>query len=760
MPTGKQVKDTGSKLVKQLEDALSKDDKQAVLSLAKKFEATYKSGKLKMSMSEESAEKFEAMLHEAGHPAVWGSADDVPMPPEQTLAKALDDAPTAPGEAPKAAAKVESEFDGASVKGSDLFKALGVGGGTAAAGMGLSAYGDEKKPSRPRTLEDSLAGLDTKPSGMIEHKAPAKTDWMSASTKKRRLDGSVIPTASSSDAVPETASLKMGEGAKEFFKDAPAEDPATKELVGPPAAPQDTPLPAKGSSDYDKFSDALALHESSGDPTARNPQSSAKGLHQFLDMWDPWFEKNYGKSYSSVVPPKGASPEAKQAAAAEQKQMFDLYYEKEMQPWIARTKASGLGEGLSDVELGALFHRSGPSAAEQYLKTGVDKFEGKSGNGHIAQYMASVAKKYQGNPSYKLASLVAAMPAAEEGDVEPVVEGEAAPAGLSVDKNAADLAFIEGSQPPVPNLENVADEGPVEGGSKQEMSLADAMAKIDSQYDEEKRLTKWEEVAHTLADALTKYAAGTYGAKTGTDVVSHLKMKDKDFGREYSNLLDERNSRQSGALQQEQLRQTASQRDEDRQYKAQQMRLDVMKFFENRDHNSQQIKLAQDKLVVDADQNRLMLQFRQDTEAARLEENQEKRAQRLLEADEKLRNGLSMKVASILQNRKMTPTETMASISATLAPLNVTQDQLRTAFTEPKWYKLWLGDGPKSKEEIASMANEIVRSAPRRSEAEMAGTRVVMPDGTQGVVWTKDQLQEVLRQNGRVVQVNDKVAQQ
>lgn len=150
------------------------------------------------------------------------------------------------------------------------------------------------------------------------------------------------------------------------------------------------PIKADNSSEYLAARAAIARVESAENPCARNPTTSASGKYQFMKMWNSFFLRNVGRTWTSVVPSCKASKAVKTKMAYLQDQMFDVYYNIHVAPWIFSIR--GKAKGWSDVQLLAVFHRQGRAGAEQYIRTGHDFANGKWGNGHVSKHIAKVVK--------------------------------------------------------------------------------------------------------------------------------------------------------------------------------------------------------------------------------------------------------------------------------------------------------------------------------------------------------------------------------
>lgn len=135
---------------------------------------------------------------------------------------------------------------------------------------------------------------------------------------------------------------------------------------------------------------AIAMTESNNNPCARNKLTSASGKYQFMRGWNGFFTRFYGRTWSSVVPSCAADKSIKIRMAKHQDAMFDLYYDMHAGPFISYYR--GKTKGWSDVELLALYHRSGPAGATRYLKTGRDFANGKWGNPHVKLHISRVLK--------------------------------------------------------------------------------------------------------------------------------------------------------------------------------------------------------------------------------------------------------------------------------------------------------------------------------------------------------------------------------
>lgn len=133
---------------------------------------------------------------------------------------------------------------------------------------------------------------------------------------------------------------------------------------------------------------ALADIESTNNVSARNKYSSASGKYQFLKSWDAWFKKRAKFTWTSTVPPSKASKSVKDLSSKRQDQLFDIYFNEVVSPWIINVKTRYVAaQKLSRPELLALAHRQGTYGATKYLKSGIDPYAGKNGNKHVSTHM-------------------------------------------------------------------------------------------------------------------------------------------------------------------------------------------------------------------------------------------------------------------------------------------------------------------------------------------------------------------------------------
>jgi hypothetical protein len=152
---------------------------------------------------------------------------------------------------------------------------------------------------------------------------------------------------------------------------------------------------ADKSPEYLAARQAIAKVESAENPCAKNPTTSASGKYQFMKMWNRFFQANYGRTWASVVPSCKAAKAVKDKMARFQDEMFDVYYNLKVAPWIFGIR--GKVKGWSDIELLALYHRQGEGGAMKYIRTGEDFANGKWGNGHVSKHIARVVRYSQAN---------------------------------------------------------------------------------------------------------------------------------------------------------------------------------------------------------------------------------------------------------------------------------------------------------------------------------------------------------------------------
>lgn len=155
------------------------------------------------------------------------------------------------------------------------------------------------------------------------------------------------------------------------------------------AKPSAIVLPAKANQkdeDYLAARRAIGMVESNNNPCAKNKLTSASGKYQFMKAWNVFFKKNYGRTWASVVPSCKSSRKIRDEMAYHQDRMFDLYYNVFASPWIR----SNRGQGYSDIELLAIYHRQGEAGANRYLRTMEDYAAGKWGNTHVKVHVKRV----------------------------------------------------------------------------------------------------------------------------------------------------------------------------------------------------------------------------------------------------------------------------------------------------------------------------------------------------------------------------------
>lgn len=256
--------------------------------------------------------------------------------------------------------------------------------------------------------------------------------------------------------------------------------------------------------DYKKFRASLSRVESADNPSARNPESSAKGLFQFTDRWDPYFQKKFGKTYSDTIPPEGASLAERTKAAEQQTFMFDHYYQDQIVPFIKKVRADGHGKDRSDVEIAALFHHHGGPDAQKFLATGEDTARDGIGAG---AYMDSVAVGGKFTPRSR------------KGD-------EAGPASLREVTSTADEEV-----PPPEDVDKTTLAARTRlANARTDRGFEREMKKNKEDYAAERENLSLREAIESVANGLGKIGAGYAGLRTGTDM-SSVKFDKQDWDR-------------------------------------------------------------------------------------------------------------------------------------------------------------------------------------------------------------------------------------
>jgi len=117
--------------------------------------------------------------------------------------------------------------------------------------------------------------------------------------------------------------------------------------------------------DYQSWRDNLAQRESTGDPAAINPKTSAKGLYQFVPSW--WEEdvkKAFGKGLDAFLP-KDKSPEELSRSREDQNKLFGWYFKNRVIPSVKRLEKKFPDK--SRQELATLVHYLGEGGATKQL---------------------------------------------------------------------------------------------------------------------------------------------------------------------------------------------------------------------------------------------------------------------------------------------------------------------------------------------------------------------------------------------------------
>lgn len=142
---------------------------------------------------------------------------------------------------------------------------------------------------------------------------------------------------------------------------------------------------------YERLRRALESVEASNDPGAVQRNTVAAGLYQFMPFWGKFVQEETGRPLKSFLPSDDSPAEMARSAKDQREILFPKYFEKEMSPWIAATRKSGLGKGRSDLELAIIYHKLGDQHATDYLQTGHDASKGTVDNQPIEQYVHAVA---------------------------------------------------------------------------------------------------------------------------------------------------------------------------------------------------------------------------------------------------------------------------------------------------------------------------------------------------------------------------------
>lgn len=164
-----------------------------------------------------------------------------------------------------------------------------------------------------------------------------------------------------------------------------------------PAAPKRTLTDSTSSDAFRHFRAALALKESSGNPSAIQWDTTARGLFQFIPHYHKdWITEEEINAYL----PKNASPEEmERSRKAQMDDLFVKYYQKTLLPFVNSMRKKGIGNSYTDEELAAMAHFSGGVGAENFLRGKGDSTLGTVGNaeGGIKTYVEEFNKYQKGN---------------------------------------------------------------------------------------------------------------------------------------------------------------------------------------------------------------------------------------------------------------------------------------------------------------------------------------------------------------------------
>ncbi len=441
---------------------------------------------------------------------------------------------------------------------------------------------------------------------------------------------------------------------------------------------------------YDKFKNALRGAESSQDYGARN--GNASGAYQFIPKyWDGFVKDEFGHSIEDMMPKKGDTPEVLAEKKAEQDKVFDKYYESQVIPWVRQVKDQGLGKGMSDVELAALFHRDGADGGEKYLRTGKGANDNDGKNSPIRDYLSKVAVSAGANPTGTQPSFSATTSPTSSGDRSTRSIADLLTPGENPVDTINSYKTPQAQQASY-DLRKAADSG-------NEDVFAKELRQVRQDYLNEKDSIARRELASTLADALTKMGAGLYGLKSGVDM-SHINTGTHDFQKdtalaqeEYkTNLGDLRSRREEDIKKRENAANMAYKQDESLMRHAE--------FANNAKDKAAQVRIAAYTAVTGNDRAKAQELHNQAQENYQVAQLAWQRDKENIENQRKLQEAWNAKKAVAVgkiagyintPEYRKDPDKGASSIQAELESLGVTPDKAKAAAYEKQWFGLTTG---------------------------------------------------------------------